>query len=93
MNIKKIDGKEYIEYNKHKALRNRTIINSIFLILLFFALVFMVIAIKTIIENKEMLQNYPIDFLIQQYDFVSCSCVDGDGNLFVQRNDNFGGVG
>lgn len=93
MNLKKIDGKEYIEYNKHKALRNRNIINSIFLILLFFALVFMVIAIKTIIENKEMIQSQPIDYLIQQYDFVSCSCYDSDGNLFVQGNDNFGGVG
>ncbi len=93
METKTIDGKEYIEYHKHKVLRNKTIINSIFLGLLFFALLLMVIAIKTIIENKEMLENQPIDYLIQQYDLASCSCYNSDGSLFIQEGSNFGGGG
>ena len=77
--MKVIDGKKYIEYNEQKVLRNRTIINSIFLILLFVALVFMFIAIQTIIKNKEMLQNEPLSYVMYRYNMVACGCLDSEG--------------
>lgn len=82
MNIKEIDGKKYIEYDESKVLRNRTIINSFFLILLFLALIALFMAIVTILQNKEMLQSQPIDYVMEKYDFVSCSCTNVEGELF-----------
>lgn len=82
MNIKEIDGKKYIEYDEHKFLRNKTIVNSIFLILLLFAIILLFIAITTIIKNKEMLQSQPIDYVMDKYGFVSCSCTDAEGEIF-----------
>lgn len=82
MKIKTIDGKKYIEYNEHKALRNKTIMNSIFLILLFVAILALFMAITTIIKNKEMLQEQPIDYIMDKYDFTSCSCTNAEGEVF-----------
>ena len=93
MRTKTIDGKTYIEYNEHKTLRNKTIINSIFLILMFAAIIFLFIAIKTIITNKEMLQKEPLDYVMDKYNLVSCSCLDEEGRLWTQENNNLGGIG
>lgn len=82
MNIKTIEGKKYIEYNEHKVLRNKTIINFVFLILLFLAIIGIFMAITTIIKNKEMLQKQPIDYVMDKYDFVSCSCANAEGEVF-----------
>ena len=80
--MKIIDGKKYIEYDEHKISRNKTIINSIFLVLMFMAIIGLFIAITTIIKNKEMLQSQPIDYVMEKYDFVSCSCTDEKGKVF-----------
>ena len=82
MNIKKIEGKQYIEYDEHKSLRNRTIINSIFLVLMFLAIIGLFMAIITIIKNKEMLQEQPIDYVMDKHGFTSCSCVNTEGEVF-----------
>ena len=82
METKKINGKKYIEYNEYKSLRNKTIINSIFLVLMFMAVIGLFMAITTIIKNKEMLQSEPIDYVMDKYDFVSCSCTDKEGEIF-----------
>ncbi len=82
MDIRKIDGKTYIEYDEGKALRNKTIINSIFLILLFSAIIGLLMAVTTIIQNKEMLKSQPIDYVMEKYDFVSCSCINNQGESF-----------
>lgn len=82
METKEIDGKEYIEYDKHKVLRNKTIMNFAFLILLFLAVIALFMAITTIIQNKEMLQSQPIDYVMEKYDFVTCSCTDAEGEVF-----------
>lgn len=82
MNIKEIDGKKYIEYDEQKALRNKTVMNSIFLMLLFLAIIALFMAITTIVKNKEMLQEQPIDYIIDKYNFVSCSCTNAEGELF-----------
>ena len=82
MKTKTINGKKYIEYNEHKALRNKTIMNSIFLILLFLAILALFMAITTVIKNKEMLQSQPVDYIMDKYDFVSCACANAEGELF-----------
>lgn len=92
MKAKIINGKKYIEYNEHKALRNKTIINSIFLILMFVAIIFLFVAIKTIIQNKEMLQKEPLDYVMDKYNLASCSCWDKEGRLWTQENNNLGGI-
>lgn len=88
MNIIEIDNKKYIEYNEHKVLRNKTIISSIFLILLSLAIIALFIAIMTVIKNKEMLQEQPIDYVMDKYNFVSCSCTNIEGEVF-QSGINF----
>lgn len=93
MKIKIIDGKKYIEYDENKVLRNRTIINSIFLVLLFLSIMALFMTIGTIIKNKEMLQSQPIDYVMDQYDFVSCSCTDADGKMFQSGFNNIEGTG
>ncbi len=80
--MKIINGKKYIEYNEHKISRNKTIINSIFLVLMFMAVIGLFIAIKVVIDNREMLQSQPIDYVMEKYDFVSCSCTNKEGEVF-----------
>ena len=82
MNLKEINGKRYIEYDEHRALRNKTIINSIFLILLFLAILGLFMAITTVVKNKEMLQEQPIDYVMDKYGFTSCSCANAEGEVF-----------
>ncbi len=82
MKTKTIDGNLYIEYNEHKTLRNKTIINFVFLILMFLAIIGLFFAITTIIKNKEMLQEQPLDYIMDKYDFTSCSCTNAEGELF-----------
>ncbi len=91
MNTKTIQGKKYVEYDEHKALRVKTIQNTLFLILLFAAIVLLFGAITTIIDNKEMLQNEPLSFVMEQYGFSSCSCFDQEGKLWTSQEINPGG--
>ena len=82
MKTKIIDGKKYIEYDAHKALRNNTIKNTVFLFLLSLAIITLIMAIATIVQNKEMLQSQPIDYIMDKYNFVSCSCTDAEGKSY-----------
>lgn len=80
--MKIIDGIEYIEYDKYKSERKSTIINIVFLILLAIAIILLFITITTVIKNKEMLMEQPIDYVMEKYDFTSCSCTNAEGQLF-----------
>ena len=62
--------------------KNMTAMNFLFLILLFLAIIGLFIAIITILDNKEMLSKQPIDYVMEKYDFVSCSCTNAEGELF-----------
>ena len=82
MKTKIIDGKTYIEYNEHKALRNNTIRNSVFLFLLALAIIALLITVSTVVKNKEMLLEQPIDYIMDKYNFISCSCTDAEGKRY-----------
>ena len=82
MKTKTIDGKMYVEHDVAKALKRETIVNSIFLILMFLAIIGLFMAIITITKNKDMLMSEPIDYVMDKYDFVSCSCTDAEGQVF-----------
>ena len=82
MKTKIIDGKKYIEYDEHKVLRNGTIRNTIFLFLLALAIILLFITITVVIQNREMLQSRPIDYVMDKYNFVSCSCFDAEGEIY-----------
>ncbi len=82
MKTRIIDGKTYIEYDEHKALRNNTIRNTIFLFLLALSIIALIMAIATVVQNKEMLMKQPVDYIMDKYNFVSCSCTDNEGNSY-----------
>lgn len=84
MNTKIINGKTYIEYDEHKALRNNTIKNTIFLFLLALSIMALLMAIVTVVQNKEMLMEQPIDYVMDKYGFISCSCIDGEGKSYQE---------
>lgn len=82
MKTKTIDGKEYIEYDRAKVENRKAIINAAFLILLFVAILALFFAILTIVKNKEMLNQQPIDYVMEKYDFETCTCFDKTGKVF-----------
>ncbi len=84
MKTKIIDGKTYVEIDEHKALRNRTNMNLLFLVLLFISVVLLFFAIGTVLKNKELVSQQPIDYVMDKYGFVSCSCTDELGEVFQQ---------
>ena len=84
MKTKIIDGKTYVEYDEHKESRKRTNINLLFLVMLFISIVLLFFAITTIVNNKELVLQQPIDYIMNEYGFVSCSCTDELGEVFQQ---------
>lgn len=82
MKTKTIDGKEYIEYDRAKAENRRAIFNVAFLILLSLAILALFFAIITIVKNNEMLNQQPIDYVMEKYDFAICTCTDKSGQVF-----------
>ena len=82
MKTKIIDGKTYIEFNEHKALRNNTIKNAVFLFLLALSIIALLMTIGVVVKNKEMLMEQPIDYIMDKYNFVSCSCFDSEGEIY-----------
>ena len=82
MKTRIIDGKKYIEYDEHKVSRNSMIRNTIFLFLLALSIILLFITIITVIQNREMLQSRPIDYVMDKYNFVSCSCFDAGGTRY-----------
>lgn len=84
MKTKTIDGKMYVEYNAAKALKTETLINTLFLVFLFIAIIGLFMAILTVTKNKDMLMSEPINYVMEKYDFVSCSCVNKEGVVFQE---------
>ena len=84
MKTKKIGGKVYVEYDEHRESRKRTNINLLFLVMLFISIVLLFFAITTIVNNKELVLQQPIDYIMNEYGFVSCSCTDELGEVFQQ---------
>ncbi len=84
MKTKTISGKVYVEYNDYKKLKNKTIINITFLILLSVAIVLLFMAITTIVNNKELVSQQPIDYVMDKYGFITCNCIDTTGQIFTQ---------
>ncbi len=82
MKTKTIDGKEYVEYDRAKAESRKAMMNAFFLVLLAIAIIAMLIAISTVIKNKDMLREQPIDYVMEKYDFETCTCYDKSGQIF-----------
>ena len=84
MKTKIIDGKTYVEIDEHKELRNQANRNLLFLVLMSIAIVLLFFAIGTVLKNKELVSQQPIDYVMDNYGFVSCSCTDELGEVFQQ---------
>ena len=82
METKLIDGKEYIEYDKHRAARNSAIMQSVFLILIAIAIGFLISGIFEIRNNADALK-FPLQYNLDRFGIKECSCQYWDGNFFT----------
>ena len=38
--------------------------------------------IGVVVKNKEMLMEQPIDYIIDKYNFIACTCFDAEGKRY-----------
>jgi hypothetical protein len=82
MEIKNIEGKEYVEYNSYKVKRNDAIRQTLFLILIAIAIGFLIVGILDIRKNVNALRN-PLQENIEKFDIKNCLCFKWDGSFFT----------
>ncbi len=89
MEIKEIDGKKFIEYDQMKAQRRRLIMSIAFLILLAIVVVVMLLAIATLIKNKDIIASDPLRYGMDVHGFNSCQCTDDQGQIWQSYETGF----
>lgn len=92
MEIKEIDGKQFVEYDKLKAERKRMYIQIGFLITIIIVCAVILFAVKTILTEAKIIGKDPISYGMELHDFISCQCFDSksvewysEGNGFISK--------
>ncbi len=99
MEKREIDGKQFVEYEKHVEERKRMMIQIAFLIAIVLASASIIFAVKVILSNKDLIGSNPLTYGMEQYGFISCQCFDSqnvewysDGDGFVSKTQvDYGG--
>ena len=83
------DGKTYIEIDVNKQLKYQKIKDVVILILILFAIISLVIAITTLVKNKDIINKDPLIVGMERHGFVSCQCSDEDGTEWYSTQTGF----
>lgn len=89
MQIKEIEGKEYVEYEVYKKVKERKLISILFLFFLAIAILAMIVAITILVKNKDIIQSDPLRYGMEVHGFVSCQCIDDEGQTWVSEDTGF----
>ncbi len=89
MEIKEIDGKKFIEFEEHKHKRKQLILSTLFLVLLGVAIIAMLLAVSTLLKNKDVIQQDPLRYGMDVHGFVSCQCFDEEGRDWQSEGAGF----
>lgn len=83
-----IEGKKYVTYEEYRKSKVRTAVQFGFLILLFIAILALVLTIITIVKYQDLVFENPVNYVMDRYDYLSCSCMDRDGNVINSQGNN-----
>jgi len=86
MEVKEIEGVKFVEYKKHKQQRRKMIIQIIFIIAIIYSSYAMIKTGRILLENKEIIQEDPFKYGMDSRGYVSCSCIDSNGNAWSTNN-------
>lgn len=79
--VEKIEmyGKTYVEFNVVKHLKFQKMKDILILILIVAAVLALVIAIVTLVKNKDIINKDALIIGMNTHGFVSCQCLDEEG--------------
>ncbi len=89
MEIKEIDGKQFVEYDKQKVEKKKMIIQIAFIVAIIISCAVIIFAVKTILETKDLIGQDPLSYGMQQHDFISCQCFDSKRVEWYSNGEGF----
>lgn len=89
MEIKEIDGKQFIEYDKHKAQKKKMIIQVAFIVAIIISSAVIIFAVKSILDTKDMIGRDPLSYGMDQHGFISCQCFDSKSVEWYSNGEGF----
>ncbi len=85
----KVDGVEYIRYDRALQLKSQKIRDIIILVLIAGAVIALVMAIFTLVTNKDIINKDALIIGMERHDFVSCQCTDKDNTEWYSNSYGF----
>lgn len=89
MEIREIDGKQFIKFDEYKAIRFRRNLSILFLFLLIIAIIVLINAISVLLKNKDIIQQDPLIYGMKVHNFSSCQCFDFEGKDWYSTETGF----
>lgn len=89
MEVKEIDGKQYVEFDVAKHARKRFITSVVILILLAASILALVSATVILVKNKNIIASDPLIYGMSLHNFTSCSCFDQAGTEWSSTDKGF----
>lgn len=77
--IIEIEGKKYIEFDVNKQIKYNKIKDVVMLLLIASAVIALVMAIITLIDNRDIINKDALIIGMEKHGFVSCQCIDEEG--------------
>ena len=84
-----INGKKYIEFNEAKHIKYGKARDIIFLVLIAFAVIALVMAIMSLLENRDIINRDALIIGMEQHGFVNCQCFDEQGKDWYSTDGGF----
>ena len=89
MEIREIDGKKFVEYDKQKAEKKRMLIQVAFIVAIIISCAVIIFAVKGILDATDLIGKDPLSYGMVQHDFISCQCFDSKSVEWYSNGDGF----
>lgn len=84
-----VDGVTYITYDVEKQIRYQKIKDILILILIAGSIIALVMAIMTLVKNKDIINKDALVIGMEKHGFESCQCTDDEGLEWYSNGPGF----